>query len=134
MIADQRHHLHEQFKQLRLGIWEKWLGVLLRLATALSAWPSRRALAFMVWDAAHSNGLLIEPFSVPPDLAARGLTGEVVAAKLLDQLPRCRRRPLRRAPPKSYTNTGADGIKLDIPETGVSLGEAGQLSARKTGP
>ena len=27
-IDDQRHHLHEQFKQLRLGIWEKKLGVL----------------------------------------------------------------------------------------------------------
>ena len=31
-IEDQRHHLHEQFKQLRLGIREKRLGVILRAA------------------------------------------------------------------------------------------------------
>jgi hypothetical protein len=34
LIADQRRHLHEQFKQLRLGLWEKRLGVFLRVATA----------------------------------------------------------------------------------------------------
>jgi hypothetical protein len=32
-IDDQRHHLHEQLKQLSLGIWEKRLGMMLRLAT-----------------------------------------------------------------------------------------------------
>jgi len=40
----------------------------------------------MIWDASQSSGLLIEPLSAPPDLAARGITGEVVAAKLLDHL------------------------------------------------
>ena len=34
LAVDQRHHLHEQFKQLHLGIWEKRMGVLLRVATA----------------------------------------------------------------------------------------------------
>ncbi|MEJ0043094.1 MAG: hypothetical protein WDM81_13190 [Rhizomicrobium sp.] len=34
------------------------------------------ALAAAVWNAAHDNGLVIEAFSVPPDLANRGLTGE----------------------------------------------------------
>jgi hypothetical protein len=27
LIDDQRHHLHEQLKQLHLNVWEKWLGV-----------------------------------------------------------------------------------------------------------
>ena len=35
LIADQRHHLHEQFKHLHLSVWEKHLGVLLRVATAV---------------------------------------------------------------------------------------------------
>jgi hypothetical protein len=35
LIADQRHHLHEQLKHLHLSIWEKRLGVLLRFATIL---------------------------------------------------------------------------------------------------
>ena len=32
-LRDQRHHLHEQLKQIHLDICEKWLGVLLRVAT-----------------------------------------------------------------------------------------------------
>src|SRR5690348_10482938 len=38
-----------------------------------------------LWNAGHRKGLVIEAFSVPPDLAAKGLTGEVVAGKVLDR-------------------------------------------------
>ena len=55
------------------------MGVLLGLGVV-------SAIGVMVWNAAHSNGLRIEAFSVPPDLASRGLTGEVVAAQLLDKV------------------------------------------------
>jgi hypothetical protein len=43
MIADQGHRLHEQFKHLHLSVWEKQLGVLLRVATAAMGLSSRRA-------------------------------------------------------------------------------------------
>ena len=32
-LRDQREHIHEQLKQIHLDIFEKWLGVFLRLAT-----------------------------------------------------------------------------------------------------
>src|SRR5580698_7320999 len=67
-LRDQRHHMHEQMNQLHLDIWEKKLGVLLRLATLVVGLGFALALGMMVWDAAHSRGLLIEPFSVPPDM------------------------------------------------------------------
>jgi Tfp pilus assembly protein PilF len=124
LIADQRHHLHEQFKQLRLGIWEKRLGVLLRMATAMIGLAVAAGLAFLVWAAAHSNGLLIEPFSVPPELAAKGLTSEVVATKVLDRLMLMQSLTSSQRAPRSYANSWDEkGIKLDVPETGVSLGE-----------
>src|ERR1700722_18769464 len=82
-LDEQRHHIKSQF---RLRQWELRLGVLLRLATAFTGLAIAAGIGFMIWNASHSSGLLIEPFSVPPDLAARGMTGEVVAAKLLDQL------------------------------------------------
>src|SRR5271156_949589 len=78
-LRDQRHHLHEQLKQIHLDIWEKWLGVFLRLATLCVGIAAAGGVALMVWQASQSAGLLIEPFAVPPDLAAKGLTGEVVA-------------------------------------------------------
>src|SRR5271154_2840993 len=84
-LRDQRHHLHEQLKQLHLDIWEKWLGLFLRAATAVVGVAAAGAVGFLVWGAANSDGLRVEPFSVPPDLAARGLTGQVVAARVIDR-------------------------------------------------
>ena len=124
LIADQRHHLHEQFKHLHLSVWEKQLGVLLRVATAFMGLGIAAGLALMVWDAAHSNSLLIEPLSVPPDLAERGLSGQVIAAKLQDRLVFMERNTNSARPAKSYANSwGEHAIKLDIPETGISLTE-----------
>ena len=85
-LRDQRHHLHEQLKQIHLDIFEKWLGVLLRLATLCVGIAVATGAGVMVWDAAHSNGLLIEPFAVPPDLAEKGLTGQVIASQVQDKL------------------------------------------------
>jgi len=134
LIADQRRHLHEQFKQLRLNIWEKRLGVLLRIATGFVGLAVAAGVAFMIWDASQSSGLLIEPFSVPPDLAARGMTGEVVAAKLLDHLSEMQAQTISLRPAKSYINDwGQAGIKLDIPETGVSLTELDDFLREKLG-
>jgi tetratricopeptide (TPR) repeat protein len=123
-LDDQRHHIHEQLRQIHLDIWEKWLGVLLRLATLCVGIAAAAAIGLMVWEAIHSNGLLIEPFSVPPDLAQRGLTGQVVAARLLDRLNDLQTQTSSQRAPKSYAHSwGPDDIKIDIPETGVSLGQ-----------
>jgi hypothetical protein len=39
-----------------------------------------------VWSAAHDDGLVVDVFSVPPDMAQRGLTGDFVASHFLDRL------------------------------------------------
>jgi tetratricopeptide (TPR) repeat protein len=125
----QKHHLNEQFKQLpeqlkqlRLATWEKRLGVLLRLATAFVGIAVASALALMVWDAAHSKGLVIEPFSVPADMAERGITGQVVASQMIDKLTEMTTHESSRAA-QSYANNWGDDIKVEIPETGVSISE-----------
>ena len=130
-LRDQRHHLHTQ---LLPAIWEKWLGVFLRAATATVGLSVAAALGMLVWQAAHSNSLLIEPFSVPPDLAAEGLTGEVVATKLLDHLVAMQLQTNSARPAKSYANSwDQHGIKLDIPETGISLSELDSWLREKLG-
>ena len=123
-LHDQRHHMHEQLKQIHLDIWEKWLGVFLRLATSVIGVAAAVAAGLLVWGAVHSNGLRVEPFSVPPDLAARGLTGQVVAARVIDRLNLLQSQTNTARPARSYTNSwGEQGIKLEIPETGISLAE-----------
>jgi tetratricopeptide (TPR) repeat protein len=121
-IDDQRHHLHEQLKQLSLSLWEKRLGVWLRFATLVVGLAVAGGLALMVWDASHSKGLLIEPFSVPPDMADHGLSGQVVAAQLLDRLAVLGNSESSRST-QSYANNWGNDIKVEIPETGVSISE-----------
>jgi hypothetical protein len=134
LIATQQRHAHEQFKQLRIGTWEKRFGLLLRIATGFVGLIVAAGLTYMIWDASQSSGLLIEPFSVPPDLAARGMTGQVVAAKLLDHLSEMQAQTNSTSPLKSYSKDwGQAGIKLDIPETGVSLTELDDFLREKLG-
>ena len=89
LIEIQKHHLQQQFgpqmRQLYLGLWEKRMGVLLRLATGFIGLVVAAGAAWLIWNAANSNDLVIDSFQVPPELAARGLSGPVVAAKLSDK-------------------------------------------------
>ena len=124
LAMDQRHHLREQFKQLKLNIWQQRMGVLLRVAIALVGLALAGGAGLMVWSAASSNGLIIEPFAVPPDMAAKGFSGEVVAAKLQDRLTAMQAATSSTRSPRSYANDwGAHGIKVEIPEAGISLAE-----------
>ena len=81
------------------------------------------ALGTAMWSAAHDNGLVIEAFSVPPDLAQRGLGGEVVASQLLDKLTRMQQETNSIRPADTYRNNWGDDIKVEIPDTGISIGE-----------
>ncbi|HEY2068991.1 MAG TPA: hypothetical protein VGG48_05510 [Rhizomicrobium sp.] len=81
------------------------------------------ALGAAIWSAASDNGLVVEAFSVPPDLAAKGLTGEVIANKVLDRLASFQAQTVTMRASASYANNWGDDIKVQIPDTGVSIGE-----------
>lgn len=130
LIADQRYHMRKQFG---LGLWEKRLGVLLRIATAFIGLAVAAGAAWLIWNAAHSNDLVIDTFQAPPELAARGLSGQVVAAKLSDKIAAMQAQTSSQRAPKSYANGLADGLKLEIPETGVSLSELDRFLREKLG-
>jgi tetratricopeptide (TPR) repeat protein len=76
-----------------------------------------------IWNAAHDDGLVIEAFQVPPDMTVRGLTGQTVASQLLDKLSAMQAATDSARPPTSYTNNWGNDIKVEIPNTGISIGE-----------
>ena len=120
-LHEQRHHLHVQ---LLPALWEKWLGVFLRVTTACVGLAFAGGVGLLVWQAAHSDGLKVEPFGVPPAMAERGLTGQVVAARVIDRLSELQEETNTARSARSYSNAwGEQAIKLEIPETGVSLAE-----------
>ncbi len=99
----------------------------LKLGFELAAAAVVTAIAIIigaaVWSAARDDGLVIEAFNVPADMAAQGLTGQVVATQLQDRLAwmQAHTDTIRQA--SSFRNNWGDDIKVQIPDTGVSIGE-----------
>src|SRR5215469_15361848 len=133
LIAEQRHHLHRQYTQLDLSIWQQRLGVLLRIATAFVGIAIAAGLGFVTWNAAQSNELIVDTFSVPPDLLQRGVGGEVLAGQLVDRLVAMQAKTTSFRASQSYSNSFGENIKLEIPETGLSLTELDRFLREKLG-
>ncbi len=78
----------------------------------------------MVWSAAQDRGLVVDAFSVPPEMAQTGLTGAVVANRLIDRYGRLQSASFSIVQGgESYRRDGADEVRVEIPDTGISLGE-----------
>ena len=112
-----------QLSHLRLRRFSEYAKMALEIAIGLFLLVVVGAFGVMVWNATNDQGLVIEAFSVPPDLAARGLTGQVIASKLLDRLAAMQAQTDSQRDPKTFANFWGDDIKVQIPETGVSLGD-----------
>jgi tetratricopeptide (TPR) repeat protein len=125
LIEAQAHHLHVQLRQLHLKTVSDIAKLGLLLASLVALLVLVAAVGAMVGDAMNDHGLVIERFTVPPELAARGLTGETLAEDLLGRIDAIR----RQANANSITvsddirSGGADTLKVEIPQTGLSLGE-----------
>ena len=130
-IALTRLQAKELAHELKLRHWSLWvrhassvLKLTLELGVGLLLLALVAGLSVMVWTAAHADGLVIESFSVPPDMASRGLTGQVVASQLLDRMTGLVNANSTLRAAKSFANSWGDDIKVEIPDTGVSVGEA----------
>jgi tetratricopeptide (TPR) repeat protein len=99
----------------------------LQVMTALVGVAAAAGLGWMAWSASQERGLAIAPFSVPPDFAARGLSGQVMASMVLDRVGEMQEATGSVRSPSTYANNWNDEIKVEIPETGVSIGELQRL-------
>jgi tetratricopeptide (TPR) repeat protein len=118
-----RRLLVDQGRLVRTQIASERMGVVLKVLTGVAGLIAAGGLAFMAWDAARTEALVVKPFSVPPELAQRGMTGEVAATRLLDGLARLQAETVSARAPGSYANDWGDEVQVQIPQTGVSIGE-----------
>ena len=123
----QAHELKHELKlrhwSLRVRHISDVMKVTFEVAVAFIFIAIAVAIGFEIWDAAHDNGLIIEAFQVPPDMASRGLSGQVVAGQLLDKLTAMQNATQSARPAQSYANNWGNDVKVQIPDTGVSIGE-----------
>jgi tetratricopeptide (TPR) repeat protein len=90
-------------------------------------------LATAIWQAAHADGLIIDAINVPQAMAERGLSGPVVANKLLDKLTQMQNETQSTRAASTYANDWTNDIKVQIPDTGVSLGQVVRFLNDKLG-
>jgi tetratricopeptide (TPR) repeat protein len=134
----QVENLEEQgtltLSRLRWARFSDRMRALLQMMTALAGAAIVALIGAMVWQAHGQHGLEIEAFSVPPDLARGGLTGQVAASRFLDKL-----QALQTAtedsdrPAQSYEGNWGSDVKVEIPQTGLTFGEFEKLLRDKVG-
>jgi tetratricopeptide (TPR) repeat protein len=76
-----------------------------------------------VWNARQASGLVIQPLSTPPDLAERGLDSRAVSSQLLDRLNRLQAETDSIRAANTYASNWQGDVSVEIPSTGVSIGE-----------
>ena len=137
LVEIQTEHLHEQravnLQLLKLKRFDERLRVALRLFVILVVTVVVICGLIMISDAIADHGLVVEAFSVPPDMVRDGLTGEVVATRFLDKLQAMQTATASDRPADSYQYNWGSDIKVEIPETGVSLGEFRNLLRNRLG-
>lgn len=125
LIDIQKHHQQEQFKQLRLANLSQRLSIALKMATGAVGIAIIAGIATAMWKASQAEGIVVDGFSVPPQFSQDGISGQVVADDLTNKIAAIRDRgnASSSARSKDVRQNGED-IKIEIPETGISLGQA----------
>jgi tetratricopeptide (TPR) repeat protein len=130
--------LHEQrgliISRLRWGRFGDRMKALLQVMTALAGVGVVALVGAMAWQAHEAHGLAIDAFSVPPDLARSGLTGQVAASRFLDKLQVLQTATaLSDRPNQSYSSDWGADFKVEIPETGLTFSEFDKLLRERLG-
>jgi len=134
----QAEHLHEQrgliISRLRWGRFGDRLRALLQVMTAVAGAGVVALVGAMAWEAHAAHGLAIEAFSVPPDLARTGLTGQVAASRFLDKLQVLQTATAQSdRPSQSYSSDWGRDFKVEIPDTGLTFSEFDNLLRERLG-
>ncbi|MDP1908543.1 MAG: hypothetical protein Q8K85_09585, partial [Hyphomicrobium sp.] len=86
VLEEQADFLHAQTAELKLSHVGNSVRAVLWGIIALLALGLLLLVGAVVMRAIRSDALVVESFKVPPAMAAKGLSGDVVATQILDKL------------------------------------------------
>src|SRR5580704_18887348 len=89
--------------------------------------------AIMIHDALGSRSVVIDAFDIAPNVAAQVPSGKIVAAGLLDVLTRIQAATRSNAEHRSLSNAWTNDISIDVPETGISIGQLERMLKTRFG-
>ncbi|MEO8811286.1 MAG: hypothetical protein ABI376_00040 [Caulobacteraceae bacterium] len=127
MLDIQMEHLHEQrsltLSHLRLRRANEALRVAFQGLIILVGLLVLAGVGLLVVQARAAQSLIVDPFRTSSEMAARGLDGTVLASRLLDKLRQIQNDTESARAASSFTKDFGEEIKVEIPQTGVSVGE-----------
>ncbi len=127
LINLQAEHLHEQrelqLTHLRVRRWKDRMSLSLQVLAATAGAVVAIGFVVMAWHARTEHGLVIDAFSVPSEFSQEGLSGAVVAQRFLDKLNALQLATDSDRPAATFQNNWGEDLKVEIPETGLKLGD-----------
>ncbi len=147
LLATQRQHLEDehalrlaQLTHQRSLLRGQRIGQAIRIAfqigIALVVLVIGAGIAVMLHDAFTSHSVVVDSFNAPEALTPQGVTGVVVAGDILNELTRLQaatRSISLSGQKRSLSNAWSNDVRVDVPETGVSLGEISRLLKARFG-
>ncbi|HEX3672646.1 MAG TPA: hypothetical protein VHU87_00090 [Rhizomicrobium sp.] len=113
-----------ELSHLRFRRFSDYARFALEIAAGLVVLLIVSALGAMVWSATQDRDLVVEAFSVPQDVAQTGMTGTVLAGRVLDKFGQMQASTFSLTQGAgSYRSTDAEQVRVEIPDTGISIGE-----------
>jgi tetratricopeptide (TPR) repeat protein len=126
-LDTQLEHMHEQrelqLSRLRWGRFSDRMRSGMQVMTTLVGLAIAVGIMFALWDAIHADSVVVDTFHSPPALAAKGLDGTVVASGVLDEMDRIQAETRSARAKRGVKDAWSSDIKVEVPETGVSIGE-----------
>jgi tetratricopeptide (TPR) repeat protein len=113
-----------ELSHLRFRRFSDWTRFSLEAAGFLLVLLVLCAIGAMVWNATQDRDLVVEAFSVPNDVAQTGLTGSVLAGRVIDRVGQMQADTYSVTQGiGTYKSISADAVRIQIPATGISIGE-----------
>lgn len=119
--------VEEQRRLIKAQVSNERMGFVLRVMTAMVGLAFVVALGMMVWTAANSRAVVVDPFDSPYGLTRRGHTGQVIARGVADVVTTIGADARNSAENRAVALNWTRDVAVVVPSTGVSIGEIDKL-------
>jgi tetratricopeptide (TPR) repeat protein len=106
---------------------------IVQLLVSLAAVVGAVAALVLLIDDVRSRAVVVDPFRTPPALEPRGVNGDVVASGVLDELQKLQGATRSSAKGMQSRNAWSSDIRIEVPQTGMSVGEIDRLLRQRLG-
>jgi tetratricopeptide (TPR) repeat protein len=137
LLEAQRKTVETEHEFFEVEWGPRLLGIRLRIAfqvfAAIAATVIGVGVIVMIYDAVKSHNVVIDAFDIAPNLSGEVPSGKIVAAGLLDVLTRIQAATRSSAEHRSLSNAWTNDIAIEVPETGISLGQLERILRTRFG-